>query len=196
MLRDLDGNLAPLEPGRTFNEAKSAIKWLEAALTRTPTVASPSAPFQEVIEHGSTGLLADTEDEWVASLLRLVDDAELRDRIGHAARNHALLSLAPAAQGYRYLDILRDAARRVQATGHRTQFAAWPPDTISEAWILQAPDHYGPHPDGVVGRSLRRIVHEYRVSAARTLRSEGLAPTLRKAVSVAGRVPRRLAGRG
>ena len=53
VLRDLDINLAPLEPGKTFNEAKSAIKWLEAALTRTPTVASPSLPFREAIEHGT-----------------------------------------------------------------------------------------------------------------------------------------------
>ena len=32
LLRDLDVNLAPLEPGSRFNDAKSAIKWLEAAL--------------------------------------------------------------------------------------------------------------------------------------------------------------------
>ena len=58
VLRDLDINLAPLEPDKSFNEAKSAIKWLEAALTRTPTVASPTLPFREAIRHGSTGLLA------------------------------------------------------------------------------------------------------------------------------------------
>ena len=60
VLRDLDINLAPLEPDKSFNEAKSAIKWLEAALTRTPTVASPTLPFREAIKHGSTGLLAQT----------------------------------------------------------------------------------------------------------------------------------------
>ncbi len=34
----------PLAPGSRFNEAKSAIKWLEAALCATPTVASPTEP--------------------------------------------------------------------------------------------------------------------------------------------------------
>jgi glycosyltransferase involved in cell wall biosynthesis len=196
VLRDLDVNLAPLEPGKVFNEAKSAIKWLEAALTRTPTVASPSEPFRESIRDGVTGLLATSVDDWVAALLRLIDDVELRARIGHAARSQVLLSLSPAAQGYRYLDILRDAARRVRADGHRNLFQNWTPEVTSEAWILQAPDYYGPRSGGGLERSVRRLVREYRASAVRTLRSDGLGPTARKAVSVAGRVPRRLlAGR-
>lgn len=193
VLRDLDVNLAPLEPGKVFNEAKSAIKWLEAALTRTPTVASPSEPFREVIRDGETGLLATTVEDWVRALEDLIDDADRRARIGHAALTRALSSLSPAMQGFRYLDILRDAAGTVRRAGHRPMFAAWTPEVISEPWILQPPDYYGPRPDGPATRTVRRLVREYRVSAVRTLRSEGLGPTARKAVSVAGRVPRRLA---
>ena len=58
VLRTLDVNLAPLAPGSVFNEAKSAIKWLEAALVATPTVASPTEPYVAAIDHGRTGLLA------------------------------------------------------------------------------------------------------------------------------------------
>ena len=76
VLRDLDVNLAPLTPGSRFNEAKSAIKWLEAALVGTPTVASPTEPFREAIEHGRNGLLATTPDDWVAAI-----DALLTDRV-------------------------------------------------------------------------------------------------------------------
>lgn len=196
VLRDLDVNLAPLEPGKVFNEAKSAIKWLEAALTRTPTVASPSEPFREVVQHGATGLLATTVDDWVRALEDLIDDADLRERIGHAAGVRALATLSPAMQGFRYLDILRDAAGTVRRNGHRPTFVDWSPEVISEPWILQAPDYYGPRPDAPRGRNVRRLVREYRVSAVRTLRSEGLGPTARKAVSVAGRVPGRLARLG
>ena len=57
VLRDVDINLAPLVPGTVFNDAKSAIKWLEAALVGTPTVATSSEPFREPIDHGRTGLL-------------------------------------------------------------------------------------------------------------------------------------------
>jgi glycosyltransferase involved in cell wall biosynthesis len=106
-LRDLDVNLAPLAPGSRFNEAKSAIKWLEAALVATPTVASPTQPFREAIEPGVSGLLADHPDEWVEALELLLSDAGARARIGAQARRHALLVWSPARQGRRYAAILR-----------------------------------------------------------------------------------------
>ncbi|MGZ4706168.1 MAG: glycosyltransferase, partial [Acidimicrobiales bacterium] len=58
VLRDLDVNLSPLAPGSRFNEAKSAIKWLEAALTATPTVASPTGPFRDAMTDPVRGELA------------------------------------------------------------------------------------------------------------------------------------------
>lgn len=105
-LRDLDVNLAPLEPGSVFNESKSAIKWLEAALTATPTVASPTEPFREAIEHGVNGLLAQSQDEWRDAICALVDDLALGRRIGERAKRDALLRWSPHLQGRRYLDIL------------------------------------------------------------------------------------------
>jgi glycosyltransferase involved in cell wall biosynthesis len=208
ILRDLDVNLAPLEPGKIFNESKSAIKWLEAALVRTPTVASPSEPFREAIDDRGTGMLARSPEEWIQLLLELVDDGALRHRIGHAAREHALLSLSPAQQGYRYLDILQHARAAVRQNGHRRLFATWEPEVLSEAYIPQAPDHYGPVPGLVVGpaanrtsvgaaegRSLRRIAQDYRASAMRHLRTDGPAGTARKTATVVGRLPARALAR-
>ena len=203
-LRDLDINLAPLEPGKTFNEAKSAIKWLEAALTRTPTVASPSLPFRESIQHGRTGMLAASVDEWVQVLLELIDDAPLRHRIGHAAREQAQLTLSPSLQGHRYLRILEQAQAKVAERGHRELFTTWVPEVLSEPWILQAPDPYGPPPGGldVRGsswgsgtRSLHRVARDYGVSMVAHLRREGMAQTAKKAVRVSGRLPAKALGR-
>lgn len=112
ILRDLDINLAPMEPGSRFNEAKSAIKWVEAALTATPTVASPTGPFAEVITSGVNGMLAEDGTAWYHALSELVADPLLRARMGAAARRDALLDLAPARQGRRYLDILESIAPR------------------------------------------------------------------------------------
>ncbi|MDP9072306.1 MAG: glycosyltransferase, partial [Actinomycetota bacterium] len=112
VLRDLDVNLAPLEAGRRFNQAKSAIKWLEAALTATPTIASPTAPFRQAVRHGENGLLAATTAEWDAALRTLVDDDDLRRRLGRRARRDALLEWSPHRQGYRYLEILEAEPRR------------------------------------------------------------------------------------
>ena len=112
ILRDLDINLAPMEPGSRFNEAKSAIKWLEAALTATPTVASPTAPFAEVIADGVTGVLAADGTAWHRRLTELIDDPLLRARMGAAARREALLGHGPFVQGRRYLDILESVSPR------------------------------------------------------------------------------------
>jgi glycosyltransferase involved in cell wall biosynthesis/GT2 family glycosyltransferase len=118
LLRGLDVNLAPLEPAGRFNEAKSAVKWLEAALVATPTVASPTEPFARWIEDGTNGLLAADEDEWVAKLSALIEDPAPRARLGGRARRGALLELAPAVQGRRYLEILQHVASREADHAH------------------------------------------------------------------------------
>jgi glycosyltransferase involved in cell wall biosynthesis len=136
ILRDLDVNLAPLRPESRFNDAKSAIKWLEAALSATPTVASPSQPFREVIDHGQNGMLAATEEDWTSTLQQLVDDGELRQRLGRRARRDALLRWAPHLQAVRYLQILRDGSRRRQGG------SAWQPVVRDEPYISVALEPY------------------------------------------------------
>jgi glycosyltransferase involved in cell wall biosynthesis len=69
-----------------FNECKSAIRYFEASLLGRPTVASRVGQFREVISDGVTGFLVDGEAQWHEALTTLVDDAELRRRVGDAAR--------------------------------------------------------------------------------------------------------------
>lgn len=138
-LRDVDVCLAPLTDRSIFNEAKSAIKWLEAALVETPTVASPTQPFRETIRNGETGFLAATEDEWVAHILALLDDAALRSRIGSTARHEALLTRSPAIQGEEAEAILREAWAHVGKHGHRTD-SDFPPVTRDEPFTPLAVD--------------------------------------------------------
>jgi glycosyltransferase involved in cell wall biosynthesis len=119
VLRDLDINLAPLTSGSRFNEAKSAIKWLEAALVATPTVASPTEPFREAIEAGHNGLLADSLEGWTAAIESLVTDASLRRRLGTRARRDALLRWSPHLQAQTYADILASVLSTSTDTGGR-----------------------------------------------------------------------------
>jgi len=151
-LRDLDINLAPLAPGSSFNEAKSAIKWLEAALVETPTIATPTEPFREAIDHGGSGLLAATTGEWVDALDLLLDDEAERARIGARARRRALLTWSPELQGQRYHAILTaiaaagpGAPRDPVATAGTT----WEPVALDEP-ALPAPLEPYPAADGTV----------------------------------------------
>ncbi|PFG38684.1 glycosyltransferase involved in cell wall biosynthesis [Georgenia soli] len=125
LLRDVDVCLAPLTQDSRFNEAKSAIKWLEAALVETPVVASSTEPFREAIDSGRTGILAKTGDDWAAALFALLDDAALRRRMGTQARREALLRWSPHVQGPVYLANLLAAAEHVRLHGSRRRSTEW-----------------------------------------------------------------------
>jgi glycosyltransferase involved in cell wall biosynthesis len=86
----VDINLAPLELNNMFTESKSELKYFEPALLELPTVASDIAPFQVGITDGITGFLCHNDDQWFEALERLVLDAELRVKIGKAARADVL----------------------------------------------------------------------------------------------------------
>ena len=109
VLANLDVNLAPLEPDSIFNDGKSAIKWMEAALAGTPTVASATASFVDAIDPWHSGVLAVDLDDWEAALDRLLADEDLRARMANQARRDALLRWSPHLQGRRYVDLLNDA---------------------------------------------------------------------------------------
>ncbi|WP_051281024.1 glycosyltransferase [Actinomyces slackii] len=153
LLRATDIHLAPLTGDSIFNEAKSAIKWLEAAMVGRPIIVSPTQPFREAIEHGRTGMLATTAQEWEEALEALISSASLRSRMGALARREALLRYSPFSQGLVYERILAQAAIRVRQDGHR-QDSTWSPVTDPEP-AAPCPvelDPYGP------GAAARRAV--------------------------------------
>lgn len=93
-----DISIAPLELDNVFCEAKSEIKYLEAALAGVPSVVSPTAPYRACIEDGVTGLLATTEADWERCLTLLLDRPDLRVRMALNARNQVLWNFGPERQ--------------------------------------------------------------------------------------------------
>lgn len=87
LIRSVDINLAPLVSS-VFNEAKSAIKYIEAALVEVVTVASDIGAFQQVMTHGQTGYLA--QQNWYAVLSEVIEAPESRQRVAKNARAHVL----------------------------------------------------------------------------------------------------------
>lgn len=84
LISSVDINLAPLEYS-IFNEAKSENKWVEAALVKVPTVASNVGAFKQMIISDETGILCDTVEDWVKQLSRLIENKEIRERLGEKA---------------------------------------------------------------------------------------------------------------
>jgi glycosyltransferase involved in cell wall biosynthesis len=90
-----DINIVPLEVGNDFCEAKSELKFFEAALVGVPTVASPTSTFYGAIKDGVTGFLAHTESEWHRLVRRLCEASELRKKVGEQARNVVIWRYGP-----------------------------------------------------------------------------------------------------
>jgi GT2 family glycosyltransferase/glycosyltransferase involved in cell wall biosynthesis len=90
-----DINLAPLEVGNPYVEAKSELKYFDAALVKVPTIASPTRPFRDAISHGLNGMLACNPEEWEQQIQTLVDDPGLRERLAHMAYLHVLAKFSP-----------------------------------------------------------------------------------------------------
>jgi glycosyltransferase involved in cell wall biosynthesis len=98
VLAELDVNLAPVESGRPFCEAKSEIKYMEAALVRVATVASATGAFSYAIRDGHNGFIAKTHAEWRDALERLVVDPDLRTRVGRNAYDDVMRRYHPAVR--------------------------------------------------------------------------------------------------
>ncbi|WP_420751054.1 glycosyltransferase [Rhodococcus sp. O3] len=200
LLRDVDVCLAPLTADSTFNEAKSAIKWLESALVETPVVATPTQPFRDAIDHGRTGFLASTTDEWITSLTTLLEDLSVRRYVGSQARREALLRWSPHLQGEIYLANLLDAAELVLRDGPRTQ-SDWTPVADSEYPSVSAAfvEAYEVRSERVWSfrnkfrrsAAARKLEHAWRL-----YRAEGAASVIRKARGAGSDLIMRLRPRG
>ncbi len=114
----LDISLAPLERGNPYCEAKSEVKYIEAAIMGVPTVASRTDGFERAIRDGETGFLAGDTEEWIEKLERLITDPVLRHEMGEAARSDVLRRYTPDVLGEALFSILlsirEDAEREAQ----------------------------------------------------------------------------------
>ncbi|MFT9026944.1 glycosyltransferase [Acetobacter indonesiensis] len=90
-----DISIVPLEAGNIFCEAKSEIKFFEAALGNVCSIASPTGPFKRIIRHGENGMLAATEQDWRDHLTLLIESPELRKKLAQNAFHEALWFFGP-----------------------------------------------------------------------------------------------------
>jgi len=84
-LARLDIGIMPI-PDDEWARGKCSLKALQYMAMGVPTICSPVGANSEVIQHGQNGLLASSTDEWTSCFQMLVDDAELRRRLGIMGR--------------------------------------------------------------------------------------------------------------
>jgi glycosyltransferase involved in cell wall biosynthesis len=97
----------------TKNEAFGFV-YQEAGAAGLPAIGSRLNAIPEIISDGTTGLLVAPNDrgELIAALDTLIASAELRDRLGRAARRKIERDADPGAHREQLVTIIRAAAIR------------------------------------------------------------------------------------
>ncbi|MBN1125603.1 MAG: glycosyltransferase family 4 protein [Sedimentisphaerales bacterium] len=87
-LAECDIGLAPL-PDDPFTRGKCSFKVLEYAASGLPVVASPIGTNQDHVVPEKTGFLVSGPQEWTERLSELIENADLRSRMGQQGKEHA-----------------------------------------------------------------------------------------------------------
>ena len=87
-IAEVDVNIAPLIVN-DFTNCKSELKFFEAAIVETTTIASPTYTFKKAITNGENGFLA-KPGEWQEKLEYLYNHPEENKRIAKKAKAYAL----------------------------------------------------------------------------------------------------------
>ena len=80
----LDIALLPAEKNM-FNKHKSYTKFLELSVFGIPVIASINHSAKLVLKEGETGLLANTEAEWIEAIELLIKDSDYREQLSRNA---------------------------------------------------------------------------------------------------------------
>lgn len=110
-LHTFDIGIMPL-PQEEWSKGKSGGKARTYMSAGVPAVCTRIGFNEELIEDGVTGFLVSEQDEWIDALSRLIDHADLRQRVGDAARKHVEEHYSLEKLGPRFVEIIREVAGR------------------------------------------------------------------------------------
>ena len=104
--------LAPLAE-TSFNEAKSHLKYLEYSALGLPGVYADWAPYNQVVAHDRTGLLAThTPEAWTDAILALANSKDLRTEIATAAHEDLVENHLLGHTAGNFAEVIVSAIRR------------------------------------------------------------------------------------
>jgi glycosyltransferase involved in cell wall biosynthesis len=102
-------------PDDAWSRGKCGLKVLQYMAAGLPVVANPVGVQEDLVQHGQTGFLAETVDQWVDAVGRLASDPELRRRMGQAGRRRVEESFDVRVGAGRWLEVLEELRQRKMA---------------------------------------------------------------------------------
>lgn len=95
-------------------QRKPSTKVLSYMAAGLPVVCTPSAADRLVIEHGTTGYFAYTDEDWYTYLKKLAENPGLRQKMGEAGREYASRHFNIPKIAQKYLDFFDALIREAQ----------------------------------------------------------------------------------
>lgn len=117
-LHGFDLGIMPLRMDQKWDIYKCGFKLIQYMAVGLPAVASPVGVNADIVQQGENGFLATTPEEWEEYLGRLVQDAELRKRLGSAARRRIEEGYSVQVHLPRLIETLKGASQ--QSSGLQT----------------------------------------------------------------------------
>lgn len=110
-LHAIDIGLYPL-PVDDWVSGKSGLKAIQYMMMAIPCVATNVGTTPLIIRDGQNGLLVRSEEDWLDALKRLLEDPDLRRRLGEAARRDAVAKYSTQAVAAQYHEVLSSVMER------------------------------------------------------------------------------------
>jgi glycosyltransferase involved in cell wall biosynthesis len=110
IINSFDIGIMPL-PEDDWAKGKCGLKGLSYMSCAIPTIMSPVGVNAEIIQHGENGFLAEKEEEWLKYLSLLIENPELRKKLGEAARKSVEHKYSVEANKHLYLQAIQQVLK-------------------------------------------------------------------------------------
>jgi glycosyltransferase involved in cell wall biosynthesis len=112
-IQDMDIGIMPLN-NTSWSKGKCGYKLIQYMACSLPVVASPVGVNKMIVEHGVNGFLAETDDDWLFYIKKLLSDKDLRHRMGVAGRKKVEKDFSLQVWGPRMALKLRQVADKAR----------------------------------------------------------------------------------
>jgi glycosyltransferase involved in cell wall biosynthesis len=110
-IQKFDIGLYPL-PDELWVHGKSGLKALQYMACGVPTIAANvGEAINKIIQHGENGFLANTEDDWLNYLSMLIENPDLRKKLGENARKTVEEKYSVEANKHLYLQAIKQVLK-------------------------------------------------------------------------------------
>jgi glycosyltransferase involved in cell wall biosynthesis len=106
-LQQIDIGIMPLVDFE-FAWGKCGLKGLTYMSLEIPTLMSPVGVNSEIIDHGNNGFLCNSTEEWILYFSMLIEDPELRIKLGKAGRKTVVDRYSIDANKDRYIKLFNE----------------------------------------------------------------------------------------